>query len=140
MYSATIKNKVLVSGMLTVTVAFKDDAGGNEFTEDFQTNQKQTDEWIKMMVVRKLHHLNSLPNLHEKIEVGETFDGTEKLVESTDESDPARAEYAKKLKLFERFVSAVIRGFTSQEAEEYKVLKKYLTDNFKPEYLDLFNG
>lgn len=135
MYKAIISDKEFKNGVLVVGVRFED--GVNDFADSFQTNQSQPESWIEEQIKRRLAHLNALPALHDSIEVGQ------RIVLEEDEKKTGiiltdREQYQADLIQFEKFVSAIAKGFTTAETEEFKALKQKLTDNFKVEYIDLF--
>ncbi len=134
MYTATITSKLLAKDKLTITVRF--DGNRDSFSDTFQTNQPQADGWIEEQVKRKLKALNALPFLSEKIQTGKVI--------IADTEDPVtiltndKEQYKAALVQFEKFVSALSKGFTTKENEDFIALKQKLTDNFRTEYLDLF--
>lgn len=138
MYKATITNKVLSNGMLTVYVTFESDTH-DTFDDKFETNQPQKDGWIEKQIQRKLAILNALPATADAVEKGKVVT----LSEPTSEILPpsivdAKAQYKIDLDQFNKFVAALAKGFTDQQNNDFIALKKKLTDNFQTEYLDLF--
>lgn len=135
MYKAKIKDKKIVKGMVSVSVEFSSD--NDSFVEVFQTNQSQSPNWIDEQVQRKLIHLNNLPTVYDSIEIDREVplvNSEEVVLRNLD----AKEQYQDDLRKFEKFVSAIAKGLTTVEHEEFVALKKKLVDNFKPEYLDLF--
>lgn len=136
MYKGKIVDSIIERGHVKVKVEFSD--GTDTFHETFETNQVQKPDWIDQQIKRRLEHLNGLPTLLETIEVGKEI--AHDPVIAADAAPTERELYAANLKQFERYISAVVRGFTDEESEDYIRLKAWLKENFKPEYLDLFNG
>jgi hypothetical protein len=134
MYKATIVGKHIKDGLLVVTVEFANNDAIHR--ETFETSQPY-DGWIEEQVQRKLVHMDKLPVHYDLVEQGKVIEVINHKVEQISNSED-KAEYQADLTKFTKFVSALARGFTTQENEDFKVLKKKLTDNFKTEYLDLF--
>lgn len=47
-------------------------------------------------------------------------------------------EYQKNLVRYQKFVGAIRQGFADADMAEFIELKKWLRDNFRPEFLELF--
>ena len=132
-WKAHIVGKDLVNGILTITVHLK--KGNESFEEKFQTSQLQDENWLDESIKRKVRHLESHDNLTDTITIGEVDLSEEDL---SKKALTEKDRYKAKLLQFEKFVLVLAKGFTTQENEDFKILKKYLTDNFKAEYLDIF--
>ena len=136
-YTAKIIGKSLEKGLLRVQVEFKSDR--ETFVEYFETSQSQPATWITEQVKLKLAVLESMPAVHESI-VTPSEDISLSAEEQKDKASilTPRDEYAADLIRFEKYVSALAKGFTTETDAGFIELKKKLTANFKPEYLDLF--
>lgn len=138
MYKATIKDTSFDKGKLTAIVEFKNEDTGDVFDDTFNTTQEQDQSWPHDLVQRRLASLNSLPDLKGKIEARKGV-----MIEPEEDNSQANAtprdEYRAKLTRFNKYVSAIVVGFTDEQATEFKDLKQWLTENFKPEYVDLFD-
>lgn len=133
MYNAKILDVHFFQGVITVLVEFSNNI--DSFRDTYSTSQAQPDTWIHDHITKRLKDINSLPALLSTITVGQTIDG----LPAPQENAPSpRQQYRSDLARFNRFVSALAMGFTTQQNDEFIALKKKLTDNFLPEYLDLF--
>lgn len=129
MYTAEIKNKALSNGRLSVNVLFEDE-NGNRLFETFETAHFQDISWIGEQIKNKLSHLNSLPNVFEKIEVG-----------PFNEIIPVKTEkdvYLEKAELYTKYMNIARLGFIKSDRKIILELREWLRDNFKDEYVDLF--
>lgn len=132
MYKATIKKSEIKNGLLSVDVKFDD--GTDVFTEKFETNQPQPQDWINQQVAKKIENINSLNTIKDSLPDGEIS----LPVDITPTKSLERMEFEADLKTFSSFVSAVQQGIADRESPEFVALKNKLKTNFKPEYLDLF--
>lgn len=135
-YHATIIDKQFFQGKLTVRVQFKNADDTDSFEEQFITTTTQDPMWPNEQIQRKLNDVNGivstvLPQLKLSARITPTTLNTASL-------DDPRADYKNDLVQFDKFVSALAKGFTDQQNADFIALKKKLTDNFKTEYLDLF--
>lgn len=134
MYKATIVDKAIVNGVLRVKVKYED--GEDAFNDTIETSQKQPASWPADQIALRLTHLNEMPAMLEAIELEKEYTAADAPAE--DAAQSAKDFYKEELHRFERFISAVAKGLTTEEHEDFITLKKWLADNFKADYLDLF--
>lgn len=133
-YKATVSSKSIQNGLLTVKVVFQ--KNDTSFEETFQSSQAKDLSWLEELVNRKLDYLNKIEDVFASVQVNEEI----KEPTPTDTGEITDRElYAKNLQKFEKFVSVLSKGFTTQENQDFIALKGWLTVNFKTEYLDLFS-
>lgn len=138
MYKATIEDKKITNGMLSVTVKFGNEETGDSVKELFQTNQEQTSVWLEDHVARKLKDLNSLKDTETKIEVGTEVIPKEETIEEKVLISKEKLEYKTDLEKFNKMVGITQQGLLSREDAGFLELKEKLKTNFSPDYLDLF--
>lgn len=136
MYKAEIKSKEIVDDRLRVIVRFYNDE--RSFETIYEIVQKQANnDWPYTLIKKKLDELDHLSSYKEGIVEGEVARDT---LASTEETkvDDKKEEYRQDLLKFEKYVSVITKGFTTEENAVFLALKDKLATNFKDEYLDLF--
>lgn len=134
MYTAEIISKEIIEGKIVVKVKFSN--GMTDIIDTFETTQGQSDNWPQQGIERKVKDLNGLSSLLTKVQIGLVDVPVPTPVEVEVQQD--YTDYKNDLALFDKYVSAMSKGFTSQQEAGFIVLKQKLTDNFKPEYLAFF--
>ncbi|MBP6522652.1 MAG: hypothetical protein KA251_06655 [Saprospiraceae bacterium] len=129
MYNAEIIDKKIENGRLSVTVLFENEKG-EKFNDTFETTQYQDSAWIGKQIKRKLSHINSLPNVSEKIEVGPF---NEIVIAKTD-----KEIYLEKSALYIKYMSVARMGLIQSDRKIILDLRDWLRGNFKDEYIHLF--
>ncbi|MBK7801020.1 MAG: hypothetical protein IPJ53_18165 [Saprospiraceae bacterium] len=129
MYNAEIIDKKIENGRLSVTVLFENEKG-EKFNDTFETTQYQDTSWIGKQIKRKLSHINSLPNVSEKIEVGPF---NEIVIAKTD-----KEIYLEKSALYIKYMSVARMGLIQSDRKIILDLRDWLRGNFKDEYIHLF--
>lgn len=138
-YKARVQRKNFDNGTLSVTVLFTN--GTENILEVFQTNRAQDDNWLDDHIQEYLERINSLPDFFQNLEIDRDVEHVprqERLAATGGNPTNPKEEYKQDLIKFEKYVSALAKGFTTKESEDFKALKTKLTANFKPDYLDLF--
>jgi len=138
MWTAKITDTRLVNGVMQVTVEYSCE-DGNIFTDTITSTQKQGEEWPNSIIQDRLKHLSTFPEKIAELDARKEEVIAPVVERRQDEQmGQAKKEYKEKLAIFHAYVVAISRGFTGTETQDFLELKGYLTDNFKPEYLDLF--
>ena len=129
MYKAEITKKRLSNGKLSVDVSFENESG-DKFSDTFETSQFQDTSWIGEQIKRKLSHINSLPNVSEKIEIG-PFNEIVTVKTDIEIYQDKATEYIK-------YMEIARLGLIQSDRPIIVELRKWLKDNFKDEYVNLF--
>lgn len=138
MYKAEIIEKKFEGGLFSVVVKYvKDD--GKFFFQTFQTNVPQDASWPTEQIKKRLAEVNDLENSAPDLAVGtEILHEVKPTPTPSTVDDVAKAEYRKKYQEFMSFVSAIDKTFATEEHPDFVARKQWLTDNFTPDYLDIF--
>lgn len=128
MYKATITNKKISQGKLTVDVLFFDES--DSFSERFETTQSQDKPWIGEHITQRLNHLNSLPPLGETIVLGD--------VDTTPREPTEEEVYREKATAYAKYMDIARQGLIQPDRPIILELRKWLRENFKDDYLKLF--
>lgn len=132
MYSASIVDRAIVQGVLRVKVQYTN--GEDTFNDTIETSQTQDKDWAQRQIAQRLKHLNTLPDLHDSIELGTTI--TEDLPAAVAQTD--REKYVADYVIFNKMAAGMQLGIVSRDNADFLALKQKLADNFKPEYADIF--
>jgi hypothetical protein len=92
-------------------------------------------------VKERLAHINELADFKNTVEPEEVLQPTAEekaVIETVNSADLAKEEYRKKYHEFMQFVSAIDKTFATEEHPDFVARKQWLTDNFTPDYLDIF--
>ena len=134
-YKATLVKKELVNGRLKVTIEYSN--GIESFNETMECRCSQDSDWAEKEASRRCKELENLIVFANTIQLGEIKIQKEK--ECRLPKTPYDI-YKRKLELFLKAQSALRLEIITEEAESFSELKNWLSDNSKPEYLELFIG
>ena len=143
-YSARIISKNIFNGLLTIEVEYRSEDGKDIFNDKIVSSSTQDEDWLETSIVHKLSSLESLESFMDKISINSEFSISAAPTQSVKQSskivnsnDPKEI-YAQKLKQFNQWKQVYINGFIDESNKDFASLLKWLTTNFKPEYIDLF--
>jgi len=143
-YSARIISKNIFNGLLTIEVEYRSEDGKDIFNDKIVSSSTQDEDWLETSIVHKLSSLESLESFMDKISINSEFSISAAPTQSVKQSskivnsnDPKEI-YAQKLKQFNQWKQVYINGFIDESNKDFASLVKWLTTNFKPEYIDLF--
>ncbi len=134
-WTATVVSKQIDKrGNLVVSVEFTD--GAKVISEDFATSQEQAAGWLEEQVGRKLKSLDGIAATVVP-DVGAVI---AKPVDPEPEpsGDANRDAYAADIERYNKYLNAVRLGIAIDKVQDFIDLKARLSDNFQPDYLDLF--
>jgi hypothetical protein len=125
-----ISNKI-VNGLLKVEVRFTKD--GKSFVDRYETRSAQDGEWLNDNIKRRINDLEGIELFTTSIPTGKIKVENPPPKEKTD-----RDIYYGKLQEFNKLISVARKQLITEDHPEFKDTHKWLKDNFKPEYIDLF--
>ena len=132
-WTAKITNKTLKDGQLKIDLEYSD---GQTFLRDsMNTKSGQEKKWVVNEANRRCQELESLDIFAPTVEIGEI--PTESKVLPVQDLAPKKL-YASELKKLRQWGEAFRHGIVSTDHTSFSDLKKWLQDNFDPDYLDLF--
>lgn len=134
-YTGKIVGKEFSNGRLHVKVQYSN--GADTFNDIIETTQRQGKNWVEEQMRIRIVHLDALAAYFPTIEEGKEVTPEPTAPETPLHQTP-RDEYAYNLIRFDKLIAAVAKGLTTSESEDFIALKKWLTDNFKIDYVDLF--
>jgi len=132
-WTAKVTNKTLKDGQLRVDLEYSD---GQTFIRDsMNTKSGQEKNWVVNEANRRCQELESLDTFAPTVEIGEI--PTESKVLPVQDLAPKKL-YASELKKLRQWGEAFRHGIAVTDHASFSTLKKWLQDNFDPDYLDLF--
>ena len=144
-HTARIISKNIFNGLLTVEVEYRSEDSKDIFNDKIVSSSSQDDDWLETSIIKRLLALESLEAFMDKIPINAEFTTVAEIVPNSiketakviSSNDP-KEQYKQKLGQFNQWKQVYINGFIDENNKDFIALVKWLTNNFKPEYIDLF--
>lgn len=135
-YTATITNKTIADGLLSVDVLFESEDKSRRIMDCFQTRSSQDENWLANMIASKQQNLEALDAFEKTIPMGDIVPPPTEEQVPTVELSP-REQYKAAYALFVKMTSLIAQGLLDTSNPDFSALQQKLKENFKPEYLDV---